>query len=98
MTYVLSLRHRVRDFDSWRVVFDQRLDARLQGKVTGHRLTRSVADPSEVEVVMEFASQADAEAYRDYMERPETRAALAKGGVEGHTPMWIGIQIDAASY
>ena len=34
--FVLSLRHRVRDFDSWKRVFDERLDARLNGNVTGH--------------------------------------------------------------
>jgi hypothetical protein len=46
--FVLSFRHRVRDFESWKAVFDDRLDARLNGKVTGHRLARSTSDPSEV--------------------------------------------------
>jgi len=63
--FVLSLRHRVADFESWKTIFDERLDARLNGKVIGHRLTRSTTDPREVEVVMEFASRADAEAYTD---------------------------------
>jgi hypothetical protein len=96
--FVLSLRHRVEDFDSWKAVFDERLDARVKGKVTGHRLTRSAADPHEVEVVMEFASRADAEAYRAYMDKPETREALARAGVEEHAPMWIGEQVDLATY
>ena len=98
MAHVLSLRHRVQDFELWKTVFDQRLDARLQGKVTGHRLTRSAGDPNEVEVVMEFATQEDAEAYRDYMNQPQTREALAQAGVEEHAPMWIGEQIEVASY
>jgi hypothetical protein len=98
MTHVLSLRHRVQDFESWKAVFDQRLSARLQGKVTGHRLTRSARDPTEVEVVMEFATREDAEAYRDYMDDPKTRAALALAGVEEHAPMWIGEQIEFTSY
>lgn len=96
--FVLSLRHRVRDFDAWKRVFDERVDARLEGKATGHRLTRAVADQSEVEVVMEFASLADAEAYRDYMEKPETREALARAGVEDHAPMWIGEHVEASAY
>jgi hypothetical protein len=62
--FVLALRHRVHDFDSWKAVFDERIDARQAGKVTGHRLARSTNDPNEVEVVMEFASRVDAEAYR----------------------------------
>ena len=95
---VLSLRHRVDDFDAWKAVFDERLDARIDGKVIGHRLTRSVGDPREVEVVMEFASQADAEAYRDYMERPQTREALPRAGVQEHAPMWIGEHIETTSY
>ena len=96
--FVLTLRHRVRDFESWKTVFDDRLDARQAGNVIGHRLTRSTADPNEVEVVMEFRSRAEAEAYREYMDKPETRAALAGAGVEEHAPMWIGEQIETVSY
>lgn len=96
--FVLSLRHRVGDFEAWKAVFDERLDARLAGKVTGHRLTRSVQDPNEVEVVMEFASRADAEAYRGYMEQPSTQEALARAGVVEHAPMWIGDQVETVSY
>ena len=96
--FVLSLRHRVRDYEAWKSVFDERLDTRLAGRVVGHRLARSAGDPSEVEVVMEFASRADAEAYLEYMEKPETRDALARAGVEEHVPMWIGEQVEAVSY
>lgn len=73
-----------------------RRSARGQGD--GHRLTRSVQDPNEVEVVMEFASRADAEAYRGYMEQPSTQEALARAGVVEHAPMWIGDQVETVSY
>jgi hypothetical protein len=96
--FVLSLRHRVQDFEAWKRVFDERLDARVAGRVVGHRLARSAADPNEVEVVMEFASRDDAEAYCAYMDKPETREALARAGVEEHAPMWIGEQVEAVSY
>jgi len=96
--YVLSLRHRVHDYDTWKQVWDERQGARLSGNVIGHRLARSISDPNLIEVVMEFASREDAEAYRDYMELPQTREALARAGVEEHAPMWIGDQVDAASY
>jgi hypothetical protein len=96
--FLLALRHHVQDFDSWKAVFDDRLDARLKGGVTGHRVSRSVTDALEVEVVMEFASRADAESYRDYMEQPQTREALARAGVHEHAPMWIGEQVESTSY
>ena len=96
--FVLSLRHRVRDFEAWKLVFDDRLGDRREGQVIGHRLTRSANDRNEVEVVMEFASLADAESYRDYMEQPATREALARAGVEEQAPMWIGEQFETASY
>jgi hypothetical protein len=32
------------------------------------------------------------------MEKPETRDALARAGVEEHVPMWIGEQVEAVSY
>jgi hypothetical protein len=96
--FLLTVRHHVRDFDSWKRVFDDRLAARIKGKVTGHRLNRSVTDPNEVEVVMEFASLADSESYRAYMEQPDTRAALARAGVAEHGLMWVSEQIEAISY
>ena len=96
--FVLSLRHRVRDFEAWKTVFDDRLDARLNGKVIGHRPARSTSDPHEVEVVMEFAARDAAESYRDYMEQPATREALARAGVEEHAPMWIGEQVESVFY
>ena len=79
-------------------MWNDRLEARQAGRVIGHRLTRSATDPNEVEVVMQFAVQGDAEAYRDYMNMAETRSALAAAGVEEHAPMWIGEEIEAASY
>lgn len=59
--FILTLRHRLGDFESWKVVRDERLEARLGGKATGHRLTRSVADPNEVEVVMAALARAGVE-------------------------------------
>lgn len=47
---------------------------------------------------MEFASRADAEAYRGYMEQPSTQEALARAGVVEHAPMWIGDQVETVSY
>jgi heme-degrading monooxygenase HmoA len=96
--YVLALRHRVRDYDSWKRVFDGRLDDRVKGDVVGHRLTRSVLDPNEVEVVMRYRSREAAEAYRDYMQRPETREALTRAGVEEQAPLWIGEVAEARDY
>jgi hypothetical protein len=47
---------------------------------------------------MGFATQEDAEAYRNYMDQPQTREALAQAGVSEHMPMWIGEQIEVTSY
>jgi hypothetical protein len=88
----------VREFEPWKATFDERLAARQAGRVVGHRLTRGCSDPNEVEVVMYFASRTDAEAYRDYMEEPQTREALARAGVQEHAPMWIGEEFEASTY
>jgi hypothetical protein len=32
------------------------------------------------------------------MDKPETREALARAGVEEHARMWIGEQVEAVSY
>jgi protein required for attachment to host cells len=64
MTYLIA-RLEVPDFDTWkRDRFDQDPAGRAQaGK--GHRLYRSVENPNEVIVQVEFASADDARSFRE---------------------------------
>ena len=63
MAFFLT-RLNVGDYDTWKPNFDQDLPgARKSG--TGHRLFRTVDNPSEVFILVEFASAEDARAGRE---------------------------------
>lgn len=63
MAFILT-RINVGDYDAWKPMFDQ--DApRARESALGHRLLRSVDDPGEVFVQVEFGSTAEAQVARD---------------------------------
>jgi hypothetical protein len=54
----------VGDYDAWKQMFDSDPAGRRQsGK--GHRIFRSVANPSDVFVAVEFSSAEDAQSFRE---------------------------------
>jgi len=63
MAFVLT-RINVGDYDAWKPLFDKDAPgARRSAK--GHRVLRSVADPAEVFILVEFASRDEAETARE---------------------------------
>jgi hypothetical protein len=63
MSAFIITRIQTRDYDTWRPMFDQdRPQAREQA--TAQRVLRSVDDPNEVFIYLEFASVDDAEEAR----------------------------------
>lgn len=63
MAFVLT-RINVGDYDGWKPMFDQDLP-RAREAAKGHRILRSVENPGEVFILVEFASLEDAEAGRE---------------------------------
>ncbi len=70
MAFIMT-RIDVGDFDAWKPLFDQDVP-RARESALGYRLFRSVDNPGEVFVQLEFASTADAE---------QARARLLASGV-----------------
>ncbi len=71
MTAFIITRIQTGDYDRWRPLFDQ--DApRAREKATLQRVLRSVDDPNEVFIYLEYGSQADAD---------EARSRLLAAGV-----------------
>ena len=58
---LMILGFKLDDYDEWKQVFDSDPGGR-KGVATGHRISRSVEDPSEVFVAVEYASADDAKA------------------------------------
>jgi hypothetical protein len=63
MAFIL-MRGDVGDYDAWKPMFDSDPVGRRQA-AKGHRILRSVENPSEVFIQLEFASSDDAKAFRE---------------------------------
>ena len=78
MAFVLTRVH-VDDYDAWKPMFDSD-PACVRRAATGHRILRSVEDPNELFVQVEFASSDEAKGARErllgsgVLERVEVRA------------------------
>lgn len=71
MSAFIITRIQTRDYDSWRPMFDHDRP-RAREKARTQRVLRSIDDPNEVFIYLEYASVADAE---------EARARLVSSGV-----------------
>jgi hypothetical protein len=63
MTYMLS-RIAVEDYDAWKEMFDAGRDS-VRSSAKGHRILRSVDDPGELFIQVEFQTADDARAARE---------------------------------
>jgi heme-degrading monooxygenase HmoA len=89
------VQHRVADYDSWIVVFNEHEAVRRAHGATGHSISREAADPSSVVIVNEFATLAGAQAFAKDPSLPE---AMAKGGVIGHPVVFLVDEAEARAY
>jgi heme-degrading monooxygenase HmoA len=75
---VVMVRHTVRDFATWKAVFDEHGAVRRKHGATGHDLYRGIQDPNEITVVNYFPSTQHAEAFAA---DPSLKEAMERGGV-----------------
>lgn len=75
MAFML-MRADVGDYDAWKPNFDSDPVGRKEAAM-GHRVLRSVENPNEVFIQVEFASSDDANAFRERL--------LASGVLDGMT-------------
>ena len=77
---VLQIEHPVRDFETWKAVFDRNAVRREDGGVRRYQIHRPVDDPSYVAVDLEFDTRGAAEAFKLGLEAlwrsPEAAPAL----------------------
>ena len=79
---VLQIEHPVRDFETWKAVFDGSQERRVVGRVLRYQVYRPVDDPTYVAVDLEFDSRGEAEAFKLGLEelwRSPQAAALLGG-------------------
>lgn len=76
----VAVRHRVADYDQWRIAYDEHGAKRKEHGTTGDTVLRGAADPSEVLVLTYWPAAANAQAF---LNDPSLKEAMAKAGVVG---------------
>ena len=82
----LIARHPVADYDAWRTVFDEFYPVRVKAGVIGESVYRSIDDPNEVTVVLDFSTE---EAARAFPDNTEIKGATHKAGDIGTFTQWF---------
>ena len=76
----LVVHHFVRDYDTWKPVFDEHEDVRRSHGEVEHRIYQDIYNPNRVVIHNDFPSE---EAARAFMTDPSLPDAMERGGVEG---------------
>ena len=77
MPYLL-IRHKVRDFDSWKTAYDQHSSARANAGLTELHLLRTIADPNDI--VLLFQAD-DLERARAFARSDDLKQKMQDAGV-----------------
>jgi heme-degrading monooxygenase HmoA len=92
---ILIVQHRVRDYDTWKAVFDEHGDVRRRHGATGHELYRGLEDTNEITVVNHFPSKEQAEGFAA---DPSLKEAMERGGVTGEPRITWARETEAVDY
>jgi hypothetical protein len=93
---ILLVQHRVRDFASWKPIFDEQGSIiRIRHGATRHWLYRSLDDPNDVVVSIGFPEE---ERARSFVADPALREEMEQAGVQGQPTVTLCEEVDAVSY
>ena len=76
----LTIRHKVKDYATWRAGYDGHEKSRLSAGTTNGRVFRCAEDPNDVVVLQDVADVAKA---RIWVTSDDLKAAMQKSGVIG---------------
>ena len=93
---ILLVQHRVREFASWKPIFDEQGSIiRIRHGATRHWLYRSLDDPNDVVVSIEFPEE---ERARSFVADPALREEMERAGVQGQPTVTLCEEVDAVNY
>jgi hypothetical protein len=93
---IILVQHRVRDFTSWKPVFEQQGGlVRMKHGATGHSLYRSLDDPNDVVVSVDFPEE---ERARSFLADPALKEEMEQAGVQGQPTVVLCEEVEAVSY
>lgn len=80
----LHIENTVRDFETWKAVFDDFERFRIESRVRGYRVSRLVTDPNRVTIDIDFDSVEDASSFGGALEKiwrtPQSKEQLVSHG------------------
>jgi quinol monooxygenase YgiN len=81
----VHIENTVQDFDTWRVNFDKYERFRAEQGVQSYRVSRSVTEPNEVLIDLEFCDETTAQAFLPKLEQimstPQAQAQLVRHSI-----------------
>jgi hypothetical protein len=75
---VVFFRHKVKDYEAWKAVFDNADDFRKAGGEKSYRIFHAINDPSDIGMMFERESL---ESAKKFSQSPELKAAMIETGV-----------------
>ena len=89
------VRHKVKDYDAWKPVFDEHGTVRRQHGATGHHLYRVAGSTTDQVIINTFPTIEQAHAFAG---DPSLREAMDRGGVEGSPEVTFAEELEVVSY
>jgi hypothetical protein len=80
----LHIENVIRDFDSWKEVFERYDEFRARHGVRSYAVRRQVDDPNRILVDLEFDSVAEAEGFKDALVKVRA-TPLSQGQLESYS-------------
>jgi hypothetical protein len=87
--------HSVRDYERWKLVFDERCEQRRDHGVRRHWVYRSVDDGAEVMVAMELDSR---EAAEQLLMAGDAQDWMDRTGIDIYPAVLVGEEVEAVDY
>jgi heme-degrading monooxygenase HmoA len=82
----ILIRHKVKDYDKWKPVFDEHQAFRKAGGEKEARLFRNIDDPNEITILQKWDT---IEKARKFTESSDLKKAMQKAGVAGKPDIYF---------
>jgi heme-degrading monooxygenase HmoA len=74
----MLVRHKVKDYEKWKVVFDEHMNMREKSGSIGGRLFKNANDPNETIIIFKWDNIENA---KKFTESEDLKKAMQKAGV-----------------
>ena len=93
MVYIL-VKHKVKDFEKWKVVFDEHAAVRETEGSQGGRLFHNIDDPNEAIIILKWDSIENA---RQFMASDSLKETMQRAGVTGKPEIYFLDDVEKVS-